>query len=263
MAPALAELNDGGTVRIIDFAFVRKETDGSASVVEAGDAEVADLFFHATQFDLLSEEDLIGIADGLEADSSALVIVWENRWAARLGAAVRASHGRLFPRTGFPARTSCVPSLRLTGINGAVPPRRGGAVPPRRGGAMPPRRRGRPGLMGTVARTAVVAGTATVVAGGVSRHSSQKAAEQQQAAAYQQQQAADQQQAMIDQAAAQAAAQTAAQIQAQQAAAQPIAPPAVAPEDRMAKLKELGEMKSQGLLTEEEFAAEKARILAT
>ena len=94
VAPALAELNDGGTVRIIDFAFVRKETDGSASVVEAGDAEVADLFdFHATQFDLLSEEDLIGIADGLEADSSALVIVWENRWAARLGAAVRASHG--------------------------------------------------------------------------------------------------------------------------------------------------------------------------
>jgi hypothetical protein len=68
VAPALAELNDGGTVRIIDFAFVRKETDGSASVVEAGDAEVADLFdFHATQFDLLSEEDLIGIADGLEA----------------------------------------------------------------------------------------------------------------------------------------------------------------------------------------------------
>jgi hypothetical protein len=103
VAPALAELNDSGTVRIIDFAFVRKETDGSASVVEAGDAEVADLFdFHATQFDLLSEEDLIGIADGLEADSSALVIVWENRWAARLGAAVRASHGRLISQDRIP-----------------------------------------------------------------------------------------------------------------------------------------------------------------
>ena len=103
VAPALAELNDGGTVRIIDFAFVRKETDGSASVVEAGDAEVAELFdFHATQFDLLSEEDLIGIADGLEADSSALVIVWENRWAARLGAAVRASHGRLISQDRIP-----------------------------------------------------------------------------------------------------------------------------------------------------------------
>ena len=44
---------------------------------------------------------------------------------------------------------------------------------------------------------------------------------------------------------------------------QEAAPPAAAPEDRMAKIKELGEMKSQGLLTDEEFAAEKARILAT
>ncbi len=128
---------------------------------------------------------------------------------------------------------------------------------------MPPRRRGRPGLMGTMARTAVVAGTATVVAGSVSQHGQQKAAQQQQAAAAQQQQEAAQQQAMIDQAAAQAAAQTAAQLQAQQPAAQPPAPPAAAPEDRMAKIKELGEMKSQGLLTDEEFAAEKARILAT
>jgi len=128
---------------------------------------------------------------------------------------------------------------------------------------MPPRRRGRPGLMGTVARTAVVAGTATVVAGSVSQHGQQKAAQQQQAAAAQQQQQAAQQQAMIDQAAAQAAAQTAAQLQAQQPAPQPAAPPAAAPEDRMAKIKELGEMKSQGLLTDEEFAAEKARILAT
>jgi hypothetical protein len=103
VAPALAELNDSGSVRIIDFAFVRKETDGSASVVEAGDAEVAELFdFHATQFDLLSEEDLIGIADQLEADSSALVIVWENRWAARLAAAVRASNGRLVTQERIP-----------------------------------------------------------------------------------------------------------------------------------------------------------------
>ena len=106
VAPALAELNDSGTVRIIDFTFVRKEADGSASVVEAGDAEVAEQFdFHATQFDLLSEEDLIGIADGLEADSSALVIVWENRWAARLAAAVRDSHGRLISQDRIPRET--------------------------------------------------------------------------------------------------------------------------------------------------------------
>lgn len=123
-----------------------------------------------------------------------------------------------------------------------------------------PIRRGRPGLLGTVGRTAVIAGTATAVSGSVSRRAGQQAAQQQQAAEYQQQQEAARQQAMIDQAAAQAAAQAADQIQAQQAVAQPAA---AAPDDRMARIRELGEMKSQGLLTEEEFATEKARILAT
>jgi hypothetical protein len=103
VAPALAELNDSGTVRIIDFAFVRKEADGSASVVEAGDAEVAEQFdIHGTPFDLLSEDDLLGVADELEAGSSALVIVWENSWAARLAAAVRASDGRLISQDRIP-----------------------------------------------------------------------------------------------------------------------------------------------------------------
>ncbi len=106
MAPALAALNDSGTVRIIDFAFVRKEADGSASVVEAGDADVAEEFdFQGTRFDLLSEEDLLGIADQLEGDSSALVIVWENRWAARFAAVVRASHGRLISQERIPRET--------------------------------------------------------------------------------------------------------------------------------------------------------------
>ena len=65
---------------------------------------------------------------------------------------------------------------------------------------------------------------------------------------------------MVDQAAAQASAQTAAQFQASQAAAAPAAAPE-ASVDRLAKIKELGDMKSQGLLTDEEFAAEKAKIL--
>jgi len=104
-----------------------------------------------------------------------------------------------------------------------------------------PMRRGRPGLLGTVARTAVIAGTATAVSGKVSQRSASKAAQQEQAAAYQQQQEAER----------------------QQAAAPPVPPQAAAPDDRIAKIKELGEMKSQGLLTEEEFTAEKSRILGS
>jgi hypothetical protein len=97
------------------------------------------------------------------------------------------------------------------------------------------RRVGRPGLVGTMARTAVVAGTA----GAVVHHQQQKyAAKDQQAAeaaAYEQQQAAA-------------------------AAAPPAAAPAV---DTTAELQKLADLKAQGILTEEEFAAQKAKILAS
>jgi hypothetical protein len=109
-------------------------------------------------------------------------------------------------------------------------------------------RGGRPGLVGTMARTAVVAGTATAVAGGVSRRQQGKADQQAEAQAYEQQQAYDQQQAMAQQAAA------------QQAAAAPAAAPAT---DVVTQLKELAALKDQGILTEDEFAAQKAKILAS
>ncbi len=112
------------------------------------------------------------------------------------------------------------------------------------------RRMGRPGLVGTMARTAVVAGTATAVAGGVSRRQQAKASQQQEAQAYEQQQAYDQQQAMAQQAAA------------QQAAQQP-APAAGGEDDTISQLKELASLKDQGILTDEEFAAQKAKILGS
>ena len=101
---------------------------------------------------------------------------------------------------------------------------------------------GRPGLVGTMARTAVVAGTATAVAGGVSRH--QQAKQQADAAAVQQEAAA---QPMPEQAAAEQAVP---------------APPAAAEDPMIGKLKELADLKAQGILTDEEFAAAKAKLLA-
>ncbi len=107
-----------------------------------------------------------------------------------------------------------------------------------------PRRIGRPGLVGTMARTAAIAGTATAVSGGMRRRSAARQADQEAAAAQQQQQ-------MVDQAAAQAAAQV----------QQPAPAPAAAEDPTIAKLKELGELKSQGLLTDDEFSAAKAKLL--
>jgi len=114
------------------------------------------------------------------------------------------------------------------------------------------RRMGRPGIAGTMARTAVIAGTATAVAGGVSRRQAGKAEAQQQEAAAQQ--AAFEAQADVAEMQAQMNA-----MQAQQAAAPAAAP---AGNDMMSQLQQLGDMRANGLLTDDEFAAAKARLLA-
>ncbi|MEV7523484.1 SHOCT domain-containing protein [Streptomyces sp. NPDC091371] len=103
---------------------------------------------------------------------------------------------------------------------------------------------GRPGLLGTMARTAVVAGTATAVSGRVQRKAAERAEQKELAAEAQQQQ-------LVDQAAAQAAAPPPPQA----------APAAPAASDRITQLTQLAELKAQGILSEAEFAAEKARIL--
>ncbi|WP_406245438.1 SHOCT domain-containing protein [Microbacterium sp. M] len=119
---------------------------------------------------------------------------------------------------------------------------------------MPLRRFGRPGLIGLAARTAVVAGTASAVSGGMARNQQAKAQSQ-----YEQQQyEAAQQQAQIDAAAQAAASQYAAP------AAAPAVPAAPAPagNDMLAQLQQLAGLKDAGVLSDEEFAAAKAKLLS-
>ena len=118
------------------------------------------------------------------------------------------------------------------------------------------RGRGGPGLLGTVARTAVIAGTASAVSGRVGAAQQASAQQQQQAAAAQEQLRQMQLQAQID-----------AQVDARMAGAQ--AAPAPAPgqarpsvDELHAQLTKLGELRQAGLLTDAEFAEQKARLLA-
>ena len=96
------------------------------------------------------------------------------------------------------------------------------------------RRMGRPGLLGTMARTAVIAGTATEVSSGIRNRQEQRAEQQQYA---------------------------------QQAATPPPPPPAAAPavdeSSVIDQLKQLADLKSQGILTDAEFDAQKAKILGS
>ena len=101
-----------------------------------------------------------------------------------------------------------------------------------------------PGLLRGVARTAVVAGTATAVSGRVQRRQAEKYAGRD-AQIYADRQAA------YDQ-----------QTYAQQAPPPAAPPPAEAPQvDIVSQLKSLAELRDQGILTEDEFTAQKAKIL--
>ncbi|MCX0242300.1 MULTISPECIES: SHOCT domain-containing protein [Streptomyces] len=96
-------------------------------------------------------------------------------------------------------------------------------------------RRG-PGLIGAAARTAVIAGTASAVTGRVQQHQQNRFAQQE-------------------------AEQYAAQ-QPMPPAPQPAAPPAAPGDDVVGQLERLAALKQQGILTEAEFEAQKARLLA-
>ncbi len=97
VASVLTDLQATGTVHIIDLAFVRKDADGNVSIIELADDAVCEVFDHITdsQFDLLSEADLTDIGNSLEPSTAAMVLVWENSWAARFASAIRQHHGRV------------------------------------------------------------------------------------------------------------------------------------------------------------------------
>ena len=122
-------------------------------------------------------------------------------------------------------------------------------------------RMGRPSLIGTAARTAVIAGTATVVSGAVAgsmqKSAQQKAAAQQAAAADAQQQAQGEPPVQADVAPVQA------DVTPEQAGVTPVPdmPAAQSTDDQLAQLQKLGELHQSGILSDEEFAAMKAKIL--
>ena len=97
-----------------------------------------------------------------------------------------------------------------------------------------------PGLIRGVARTAAIAGTATAVSGRVQRRQAAKFADKDAATAAQREQAYEQ------------------QVAPQQAPA----PAAPSTDDKIEQLQKLGDLRTQGILTDAEFEAQKAKILA-
>ena len=99
IAPAIADLVEAGTIRVIDIAFVGKDQDGNAIAMELTelDADVQEGLEKAgiEVSGLFNEDDLMDAADGLEPNSSAALLVWENVWARKVTQAMRDAGGEL------------------------------------------------------------------------------------------------------------------------------------------------------------------------
>ena len=108
IAPALHELVDNGTIRVLDLVLVRKGEDGSLEFFELSDldeSEIGGLRAYETELALLlSEEDMTSVAAAIEPGSTAAVLVWENRWAAPFGSAVRRAGGQMVATGRIPVQ---------------------------------------------------------------------------------------------------------------------------------------------------------------
>jgi uncharacterized membrane protein len=87
ITPALKELVNSGTIRIIDLAFVTKDADGNVAAMELEDlaSDVGQAFqaIEAVIGELVSQDDLMAVGKSLEPNSSAALLVWEDTWATK------------------------------------------------------------------------------------------------------------------------------------------------------------------------------------
>jgi hypothetical protein len=107
IVPALQELIDNRTVRVLDLLFVIKDGDGNVAVIEAADLDPVDgagfLEIDLVQHGALNEEDADEVSEDLPLNSSALLIAFENTWAGRFVEAVFNADGIVIDNIRIPA----------------------------------------------------------------------------------------------------------------------------------------------------------------
>jgi len=122
--PHLVDLVDRGIIRILDFAFVMKELDGSVHAMAISDLDgdgALDLaVFEGASSGLLDEGDLADAGGVLEAGSSAGVLVFENVWAAPFANALRRGGGQLVASGRIPVQALLAAADALDAADSAV-----------------------------------------------------------------------------------------------------------------------------------------------
>ena len=97
IAPALAKLIESNTIRILDLLFIAKDADGDVVAVEFDELEELAAFagLEGEVGGIISDDDVAHVAAGLEPNSSAALLIWEDVWATEFAVALRDSGGVL------------------------------------------------------------------------------------------------------------------------------------------------------------------------
>lgn len=108
-AGPLLDLVERGLIRILDIMFIRKLSDGSVQAIEIsefpGDEAVHIDVFDGLSTGILGEEDLAAAGQALEVDTRAIMLVYENSWAAPFAIAVREAGGFLVDQGRIPVQS--------------------------------------------------------------------------------------------------------------------------------------------------------------
>ena len=105
IVPAIKELTDNGTIRVLDLLFVMKDAEGVVTTIEAADIDedgAAFLTLDITNAGALGDEDAEEVADDLPANSSALLIAYENLWVGKVVEALREADAVLIDSIRIP-----------------------------------------------------------------------------------------------------------------------------------------------------------------
>ena len=107
ITPAIMELVETGTIRVIDLLFVMKDADGVVLTIDAADLDPdtgpSFMAINVIQPGALGAEDADEIAEDLAPNTSALLVAFENAWAAQFVEAVRAADGFVIDQIRIPA----------------------------------------------------------------------------------------------------------------------------------------------------------------
>jgi hypothetical protein len=106
--PAIKELQDAGTIRVLDIVIISKDNDGNVAAIELGDAspeEAATLAVLGIEGkNLLGLEDIEDIGAALDPNSTCGLMIWENAWAAGFAKSLRDADGILIANGRIPAQ---------------------------------------------------------------------------------------------------------------------------------------------------------------